>query len=180
MGKSLGNAYSLHDIEEQGFSPMHLRYFYMSGHYKKKLNFTWEALESSRSAYEKLIKILSGLKSDDNIEQNELKENSFYKQFAEAISSDINIPRALATIWEVLKSDLKDELKLALILKFDEVLGLELRKEMNREDDLEMSDEVVNLIAERKKARDEKNWELADSIRDKLRDEFGVTDLQGK
>jgi cysteinyl-tRNA synthetase len=166
MGKSLGNAYTLHDIVEKGYSPLDLRYFYFTGHYRKKINFTWEALDAAKVAREKLVKRFVEFKNDG---VGELIPE-FVEQFNNVVSEDFNMPKAIAVVHELIKSEHADSDKYTTLLKFDEVLGLGL----DTEEEAEYSAEVNDLIVQRNKARAAKDWKTADSIRDRLQNEFGV------
>lgn len=184
MSKSKGNAYKIQDIKEKGFDPMDLRYFYMSGHYRKKINFTWKALTAAKTARAKLVKQLAEL-SDETIEGEIIEQ--FNTSFKEAISDDFNIPKALAVVWEVLKSDEKSENKYKTIISFDSVLGLQLKASINEliaktegATESNYPPEVIELIEARAKAREVKDYATADKIRDRLKNEFGVEVVDGK
>lgn len=173
MGKSLGNAYRISDVIERGFDPMALRYFYLGGHYRKQLNFTWDAIEASSNAYTKLVNLLR--EWTKSVEQKEFfRIHTEYKiKFTEAINDDLNMPQALAVLWEVAKDQSLDaETKISTILDFDRVLGLKLEEKLSQPE--EYSSEVKEMIEEREKARADKNWSRADEIRDTLKQQFGV------
>lgn len=169
MGKSLGNAYKIEDIEEQGFDPLDLRYFYLGAQYRTKQNFTWEGMQAAKQAREKLSRTVLELKKSTG--PGTLSEQ-FVEKFIQALEDDFNMPKALASVWELIKSDNPDEDKLETLLHFDQVFGLNLDDVTEIEE--AYSDEVKNLIEERKQARERKDWNKADEIRDRLRDEFGV------
>jgi len=166
MGKSLGNAFTLDQIIEKGFSPFDLRYFYMSAHYREILNFTWEALEASKNARLKLNNYVLSLKKGRNSlhEEKDDKRKEFLNKFEDAINDDLNMPRAMAILWEMIKSNISEEDKLDLVYSFDEILGFNLRNLKEEE----ISIEAKNLIAKREEYRKEKNFEKADEIRDQL------------
>ena len=173
MGKSLGNAYRISDVIERGFDPMALRYFYLGGHYRKQLNFTWDAIEASSNAYTKLVNLLR--EWSESVEQKEyFRIHTDYKiKFTEAINDDLNLPQALAVLWEVAKDQSLDgETKISTILDFDRVLGLKLEEKLSQPE--EYSLEVKALIEEREQARSDKNWSRADEIRNTLKEQFGV------
>lgn len=166
MGKSVGNAYALKDIKEKGFNPLALRFFFLQANYRSKQNFTWEALEASQKGYEALISSLFNL----GTKVGEISED-FKNQFKEKLSDDFGIPQALALISDILKSDLSDKDKLATILDFDRVFGLKLKEKIEenkkiKEEDL--PDGIKNLVKERVVARQEKNWQKSDELRDKI------------
>ncbi len=161
MAKSEGTGFSLAQIEEKGFTPSSLRYFFLSAHYASKQNFTWDALEASQNGLKGLYNKIRLLGKDIGKVNEEYKE-----KFLNILNDDINTSGALAVLQEVLKSDLEDEDKLATILDFDNVLGLNFFEEVNRKEII--PNEVIELIEKRKKARNEKNWKESDKLRDEI------------
>lgn len=171
MGKSLGNAYTIQDLENKEFTALDLKFFYMNSIYRSKQNFTWEALEAAKKGYAHLRNQVLSL-GDDLGRIDEVFKN----KFIEKISDDFNIPQSLAVVQELLKSDLSNPDKLATVLDFDKVLGLKLDE--IKED--EIPEEITKLAEDRKNAKQEKNFELADSIRAKIEDAgYIVEDLAG-
>jgi len=162
MSKSEGTSYSLSNIEEKGFSPLDLRYFFLQAHYRSKQNFTWDSLKASEVTRKRLVEKLKSFQDGGKISQ-EWKE-----KFIQKVEDDFSIPEALSVVWEILKSDLDDKDKKATILDFDQVLGLDLKNEISKNEEIEIPQEVQKLLEERKKAREEKNWELSDKIRDEI------------
>ncbi|MBP3285118.1 MAG: cysteine--tRNA ligase [Clostridia bacterium] len=171
MSKSLGNCYRIAELQEKGFEPLAYRYFCLNSHYKSKLNFTFDALKGAQTS---LNRLREGIKQhalgNDSAEKEEIAQ--YKEQFREAINDDLNSPKALAILWEVVRKEKKSKDYLDLILDFDRVLGLDLdiekikKLEESKEDS--MSDEVKALIEQRNQARAEKNWAEADRIRDLL------------
>lgn len=164
MGKSLGNAYTMQDIEEKGFGALDLRYFYLTGHYHKQLNFTWEALEAAKEARLKLKRLVSGW-GDEEGDRDEKKTGEWEDKFRGSLESDLQMPQVLAVVWEMSKSEsLSGVEKLFLITKFDQILGLDLSKEKTEK----IPEEILSLAEKRSKAREEKKWDEADKMRDEL------------
>lgn len=164
MGKSLGNAYSLHDVVEKGFSPMALRYFYFSSHYRSSLNFTWEALEAAQNAYNRLVVHVENLGE----ESGEI-DSTYVDSFNDFINNDLEISRALALVWTLLKDDsVEDSKKLATIALFDQVLGLELIETSRKNKNQQLPNEVEELASKRHLARENKDWSLSDSLREDI------------
>ena len=176
MSKSDGTSYSLSDVEEKGFSALDLRYFFLQAHYRSKQNFTWESLEASQTAREKLVSKLKNFSDGGEISE-EWKD-----KFIEKIEDDFSIPEALALVWEILKSDLPDKDKKETILNFDEVLGLNLKNEILREKTkIEANEAIYELLKERKLARKNKDWKKSDEIRDKIQSlGFEIKDIDGE
>ncbi|MBD3362573.1 cysteine--tRNA ligase [Candidatus Dojkabacteria bacterium] len=170
MSKSLGNVYNLASIVEKAFTPMDLRYFYLQAQYRSKQNFTTEALEGAKNAYKKMVDRVRVL--NQNIEEKGSIDKSFKNEFVKTLEDDFNIPEALAVSWELLKADINDNDKLATILDFDRVLGLNLLDKAEKE--IEIPEEVEKLLKRRKEARENKEWEKSDEFRDKLENDFNI------
>lgn len=167
MSKSEGTAYILDDIMEKGFEPIVLRYFFLNAHYRSKQNFTWDALEGANQSYKRLKKQVNQLQDVEN--KGEIAE--LYKQrFVRALENDFNIPEALALLWELVKSETKDEDKLATVKDFDQVLGLNLIGNV----EVEIDPLAQELIEKRQLARKLGNWTESDELRDRLKEEFAV------
>ena len=165
MSKSLGKVYLLSDIIKRGYSPLSYRIFCFSASYRNKLNFTWEAIDASNKALIKLKEAYKKhLEGNDDVQEEII--NEFENKFHEAINDDLNMPLAMSIVWEVAKYNLKSKKLANLLLKFDTVLGIKIDElEENKE---EIPDEVLELVEKRKQARQDKNWELSDKIRDEI------------
>src|SRR3990167_1165641 len=151
MAQSLGNIFTLRDIEERGFEPLDFRYLTFTAHYRSPLSFSWESLSASRNARKKLEeKALLAPKSDAKV----LKK--FKMEFLAALNDDLNIPKALALVW---KARGRDE-----ILYADKILGLGLDKVKK----VAASAGLEALLREREVMRRDKKWREADLIRDKI------------
>ncbi len=129
MSKSLGNYYTIQDILDKGIDPLALRYLYLGAHYKKPMNFTWQSLESAQKGLKRLQSLVSSYRSTSRTtlsqEKNE-KVNEFRVRFKEAVNDDLNTSKAMAVMFETLKSNIPSEDKYDLSKSFDEVLGLSL------------------------------------------------------
>lgn len=164
MGKSEGNLLTLSSLEGKGFDPLDYRFLVLGTHYRKQLMFSLDALESARIARTKLNNEVLGIKSSKHqIRSSNAK--SFLERFSSEIDDDLNTPKALATVWKVLNSDLLNEEKYGLMLKFDEVLGLGLGK-LKRE---KVPAEIVELVKQREEARKAKDWKKSDQLREKIK-----------
>jgi len=161
MAKSEGTGFSLQEVEAKGFKPLALRYFFLQAHYGSKQNFTWEALTAAKNGLEHLYNQVLELGKKKGKVNSEFKD-----KFVETISDDFNSPQALAILQEVLKSDLSDADKLATILDFDKVLGLNLSKV--KKEKIEIPKEVQELVKEREEARKNKDWGRSDELRGKI------------
>lgn len=161
MSKSDGTAYSVADIVERGYEPMVLRYFFLGAHYRSKQNFTWEALDSAKSALESLSEQVLFHKLSGGVVNQDFKV-----KFIEALENDFNIPQALSIVFELLKSNIASADKYATIIDFDQVLGLGLADLQ----EIEIPEEIKQIAEARWLAKQNKDWPEADRWRDKLSD----------
>jgi len=161
MSKSLGNVYLLDDIIKRGYDPLVYRLFNFSCHYKGKLNFTWEGIEATSTALTRLRdgyqKHLEGTADVDDTIISEI-ENRFHQ----AINDDLNMPLAMSAVWEAVKYQDKSPKIAKLLEKFDTVLGLKITEKKEEE----IPQEILELVEQRKVARNEKNWTESDRLRD--------------
>lgn len=131
MSKSLGNFYTISDIIKRGFNPLALRYLYLTSHYKKHMNFTWMSLEAAAKGLKNLKSSILNLKSSArNIlsVEKDTKILEYRSRFNQAINDDLNTSKAMAVMFEMLKSNIPSEDKYDLAISFDEVLGLNLKQ----------------------------------------------------
>ncbi|MFA5020070.1 MAG: cysteine--tRNA ligase [Candidatus Pacearchaeota archaeon] len=157
MSKSLGNVYYLKDLKQKGFSPLEYRYMCLTTHYRSPLLFSIENLEAAKNAYQRLKNIC------ENINDNKKADEKYIDEFKKALEDDLNIPKALQVLWELVR-DTKSESKKSTIKEFDKVLGLDLLKK----DVLIIPGNVQDLVSQRETARKTKNWKKADELRDKI------------
>ena len=174
MSKSLGNVYLLDDIVNRGYDPLVYRLFNFSCHYKGKLNFTWEGIESASVALNRLRegyqKHLAGNAevSDDVIAEIENK-------FHQAINDDLNMPLAMSAVWEAVKYQDKSPKMAKLLEKFDTVLGLKITNKKEEK----IPQEILDLVEQRKIARQDKNWTESDRLRDLIAEKgYSVKDTK--
>ena len=191
MSKSLGNVFTVDNLIERGHNPLAFRLLALMTHYRKPLNFTWEALEAAEQALHKLIMLVRNLPkpdegmfstgleqevSDETLlrpsEHSERLEKStsvpedLEEQFRTFISDDLGIPQALALLWEVLKSDRLPEEKASIVAQWDQVFGLGLARYLG--DTPEIPEDILQLASEREKYRQAGSYSQADLIRDEL------------
>lgn len=167
MSKSLENIYTIEDVQKKGFDPLSLRYFYLTAHYRMPMNFTWDALSNAQRSLEELrrqaVAIRNQVKQRTIVAPEKLaKINEYRKKFDDAIESDLNMPQALAVVWEVVKSNIPSQDKYDLMLDFDDVLGLDLRRKPTQKN---IPEEIKRLMEEREKLRKEKKFAQADELR---------------
>ena len=173
MSKSLGNTYTISQLQEKGISPLAFKLFCFTAHYRNKLNFTFEGAYGAQKALERLydsyIKNANGV---DDVDEDIIKE--YEERFLAYINDDMNMPGAMSVVWEIARNA-KKSIKFAdLLLKFDKVLGLDIKNaenyllEFKHEESEELPEEIKALVEERKQARAEKNWAKSDEIRDRI------------
>lgn len=166
MAKSTGNFITLNTLIEKGFDPLDYRYYCLNAHYRGQLNFSWESLGNANKAFDQLKERIIEIKKKKESKKSIISRD--YKiEFLAVINDDLNMPMALAILWETVKDNgLNNKDKYKLILDFDKVLGLNLDK--IREEKVELSKEIEDLIRHREVARKKKDWKKADEIREKL------------
>ncbi len=174
MSKSKGEFLTVSLLEEKGYKPVVYRFFCLLSHYRKSLVFSWENLDNAVVAYNKLIEKIAPLTKENGGDIDKAEYDRLIKDFTDALDNDINTAMGITVIYDVLKSKANGATKLALIAKFDEVLGLDLianAKELAENAGSASADipsEVLELVEQRKAARKEKNFALADELRDKI------------
>ena len=165
MSKSKGEFLTVSLLESKGYNPLVYRMFCLQSHYRKPLTFSYESLDNTAKAYDKLTKRISALKDDGEVDAQ--KADELDKKFREALDNDLNTSLGLTAVYDVLKADTNDTTKKYVIEKFDEVLGLDLTK-AETENGGDLDTEIEQLIAERQQARADRDWATADKIRDDL------------
>ena len=163
MSKSLGNVYTIADLEAKGFTAMDYRMFNFTSHYRNKLNFTWDSLESAKVS---LSRLKEGFKRQyegtEDVSDEVLAD--YENKFHEAINDDLNMPLAMSVVWDVVKNPIKSKKFAELLLKFDTVLGLKL----DEEEKVEIPEDIQKIVDERNEARKNKDWAKSDELRDLL------------
>lgn len=161
MSKSLGNIYTLDDLLDKGFDPLAYRYLLLNAHYRKGLNFTWEALTGAQNALDNLHDLARDMDKPGKVSEQ------YEERFHEAIFNDLEIPNALAVTWEMLNdSNLESSTKAATLLEFDRVFGLNLAEYVAKP--IKVTKEVQKLLDERERARVDKDWTRSDELRDQI------------
>ncbi len=170
MSKSLKNVYTISDLEKEGIEPLAYRYFTFSAHYRTKLNFTWEAIKSAQVALERLRNATQQHKVGNGVADKE-KIVTYTTRFEDAINDDINMPLALAVVWDVARENEKCKEYYDLLKCFDTILSLDLDK-VKDEESITYPEEVEKLLEERRIARENKDFKASDELRDKIK-EYG-------
>ena len=173
MSKSLGNTYTISQLQEKGISPLAFKLFCFTAHYRNKLNFTFEGAYGAQKALERLYdSYVKNVNGADDVEEDVIKE--YEEKFLSYINDDMNMPGAMSVVWDIARNTKKSAKFANLLLKFDEVLGLDMKNaekylvKFKQNDSEELPAEIKKLVEERKNARAEKNWAKSDEIRDKI------------
>jgi len=161
MGKSEGNFIRIQTLIDHGYDPLVWRFFCLGAHYRAKLNFTWESLDGAATALNRLRLLAYELGEPGVLDEE------YLNKFVEQINDDLNMPRALAVAWDLLKSDLTDSAKKATLIEFDRVLGLRLAEWQPTAEIIPI--EIQKLAEQRSQARREKRWQDADALREEVR-----------
>ncbi len=179
IAKSTGNTVYLYQIADRGLSPRALRYLYLTAHYRSPMNFTWEAVEGANAALKRLTRLFFEEFSKEK--GDALPDERFMRDFYTAIADDLDTPRALARVWELVKDDsISAAAKYAALIAADRILGLGLEerknikllnpfaKEKEQEKIVEIPTDVKTLLDERNTARSASDFEKADALRKQI------------
>ena len=172
MSKSLNNTYTLYDLEKEGYDILALRYLYLQTHYRQEMNFTFEALDAAQNAYKKLVIDISRFE-DPSVSSGQVRSGifeDFEKRFFDALNEDLNTSKALAVLWEVVKSPYPSGPKLRTIFKMDRVLGLNLQELSHQIRNAQqiLPGHVQQMVEERQHLRKLRKFNAADQIRAKI------------
>ncbi len=169
MSKSKGEFLTVSLLEEKGYDPLAYRFFCLQSHYRKPLVFSYEALDQASGTFKKLKKRIADLDTNGAVDEAAVKE--YKAKFVEAVGNDVNTSMGITLVYDVLKAELNGATKRAIIESYDYVLSLDLLKAEAAEEngvDAELEAYVLGKIEERKAAKKEKNFALADAIRNEL------------
>lgn len=164
MSKSNGEFLTVSLLKTKGYDPIIYRFMCLNSHYRKVLNFSYDALDNMKQAYYKLKAKTLSLGVDEDATDTTL----YIDKFKDALGNDLNTSLALTVLYGVLKSDLSNSKKRYLVKEFDKVLSLNLLIEDNTKIDSELIDYIEEQIKLRQEAKKDKNFELADKIRQDL------------
>ncbi|MBI4678578.1 MAG: cysteine--tRNA ligase [Elusimicrobia bacterium] len=165
MAKSAGGFVTLADLKARGFDPLDYRYHCLTAHYRKQLDFTWEALEASKTSRRRLREASLGLQE----EKSAPARADFDRAFRDSLADDLNAPAALASVWDMLRSAMPSGMKRCFLEQAEQILALGLFKE----EATELSPDAERLLSARARARAEKDYALSDKLRADL-DAMGI------
>lgn len=160
MSKSSGEFLRLQSLIDRGYDLLTYRYFALNANYRSKLTFTWEGLDGAATSLDRLRTAIYDMGEPGMVDED------YIEKFSEQINADLNMPRALAVTWDLVRSDLPPSAKKATLLIFDRVLGFQLTDWQPEEE--EIPDEIIALVEQRQVARAEKRWKIADSFREQV------------
>ncbi len=164
MSKSSGAILTVSLLKEKGYNPLSFRYMCLMSHYRKQLTFSYASLDGAENAYKKLLNKTKALKFSESYNQEEF--NKWDKLFKDALEDDLNTANAITVLYDLLKSDVDGSTKYHLVYNWDQVLSLELLKDID--DNEEHDDEILKKIEERNIAKKNKDYATADKIRAEL------------
>ncbi len=159
MSKSSGEFLRIQTLIDKGYDPLAYRFFCLGAHYRAKLTFSWDSLDAAVTALQRLRQA-----SYEWGEPGDTVDPDYQARFLEHINNDLNMPRVLALVWEMVKSDLPPQIKKATLLDFDRVMGLQLATWQPAVEII--PDEILAMVEQRQMARAEKRWKDADALRD--------------
>ncbi len=172
MSKSLGNTYTLDELQKRGIEPLAYKLFCYTAHYRTKLNFTFDSAISSQKALNRLREgYLFHSENEQEVNKETIEE--YKRKFIEAVNDDLNMPLAMGIVWEVVRNEVKSKQFADLLLEFDKILGLDLKNAksyLENQKKTELPKEILDLVEQRKKARENKDWAESDRIREELKE----------
>ena len=168
MSKSKGKVLTVSYLEEEGYDPLSYRFMVLLSHYRKQLTFSFESLSGAENAYKKLKSRIASLKKEGTVNENAVE--TYVAKFKECLESDLNTANAITLIYDVLKLEESDSTKLKIIEEMDKVLSLDLLKK----EEINIDEAYIKeMIEKRNVAKQNKDYALADSIRNDL-EEKGI------
>jgi len=159
VSKSKGGLYTVSELENIGFKSLAYRYFLLTAHYRKPLDFTLDNLTNAQNSYERLKNAMIELKDDKK------KNKDYLIKFEKEMNDDMNMPAALSILWGLVR-DKKAVGKYRTIKEMDKILGLDLLKK----EKLDVPKDILKYVKERESARKKKDWDRSDEIRDLLKE----------
>jgi len=168
MSKSLQNFYTIEDVEKHEVDPLAIRFLFLQTHYRQQMNFTWDSAKAAQEAYNRLRQFVIMLRKQTDrtvLSQEKLDKIDLYRQkFINSISIDLQMPKAVSIMWEMLKSNVPSMDKLDLLFEFDQMFGLKL----NEVQEEKIPEEIRKLAQEREQARKTNDFQKSDELRKKI------------
>ncbi len=176
MSKSLNNFFTIDDILKKGLDPLAMRLLFLQTHYRQPMNFTWESAQAAQEAYKKLKDFVLILKSQTQrtvLSDEKLNKLDAYRsRFQMALENDLQLPQAVAVMWELIKSSVPSEDKIDLLYEFDQILGLGLQTF----EEEKIPDAILKLVTAREEARKAKDFAKSDELRNQISEQGYVVE----
>lgn len=172
MSRSKRNVYTIADIERKKFNPLAFRYLTFQTHYRTKMNFTWDALEGAQTALEKIYEIAAEFPT------GVIGCAEYEGNFMDAVNLDLDMPKALSIMWEMLRSGYPGEAKAATLFKMDEILGFGITKFSKEQQNIPA--EIMEMVNMREHLRKQRKYALADQMRAKIEKQGYIVKDVGK
>ena len=167
MSKSNGDFLTVSLLKEKGYNPLAYRYLCLNSYYHNTLTFSFDILDGATREYEKLKNKVLGLKQDGDVNNSKVLE--YDNKFKESLNNNLNTSMTITLLYDLLKDNsINDSTKIELIKKFDTVLSLDLLKQTSEEIDENLRKYIEEMIDKRNEAKKNKDYNLADNIRDEL------------
>ena len=158
MSKSKGEFLTVSLLEKKGYDPLTYRLFCLQSHYRRNLVFSWENLDNAAAAEERLLSRIAALDPADQSPVDQAALAALQARFTQAMDADLNTSLAVTALYDVLKAKTNDATKLAALADMDRVLSLDLlARAAARRETQETDPEIEGLVAQRTKAKQEKN-----------------------
>ena len=168
MSKSGGTFVTVQTLREKGYDPLAYRYLCLTAHYRTQLEFSYESLDSAAKSLKNLRQLAWQAKTQTTgLPLASEAVQDWQEKFVAAMEDDLNAPRALALTWEALRSSLQPAEKLAFVQFADGLLSLDLLQEP-KEEKVELPSQVAALLEQRAQARQNKDWQKSDQLRDQI------------
>jgi cysteinyl-tRNA synthetase len=164
ISKSEGTAIYLNDFKPHLVHPLSFRYWLLTSHYKTPANFTWEGVLGAQNAFEKIISSYNELPTKDN------SDPEMIEKFEQAVTDDLNTPIAIALLQNAKSKN--------VINQMDKILGLDIKR-LATEITNKVPEEILELQKERDEARQDKDWQKSDRLREEIEKEGYVLEDQG-
>ena len=165
MAKSAGNEFVLGDLELRGYDPLAFRYLCLTVRYRHRMNFTYSSLRAAERALTGLRDRVWHWRQLPAFEAPVTDDSGWQERFDEAVDSDMDLPSALGLTWDMVRSDLPSQVRLDLLLKFDNIFGLGLDQVPPSYD---LPEEVRSTVQERGGCRERSEFQSADQLRTEL------------
>ncbi|MDA8132365.1 MAG: cysteine--tRNA ligase [Elusimicrobia bacterium] len=168
MSKSAGEFLTLESVTRRGYDPLAYRYYCLQTHYRKQLEFSWDGVEASARGLDSLRTLARKVQAEAGAPAALDKGSRPYTDFAAALSDDVNLPAALAVLWETLRDNsIPAAQRLVFAQAAEEVTALDL---FRVKESGELASELMAMIKDREAARKAKDWKKSDELRKALSD----------